>query len=78
MTISKLGATLVLDRAEGIRQILDAFTRAKGNRTKAAALLQVPLRSLHYYVKTLGLLETVDALCLAEGFAVKHGAKRKV
>ena len=78
MTITKLGAQIILDRAEGIKQILDAFRRAEGNRTRAAEILEIPIRSLHHYCTSLGLWPAIDALCAAEGFKVKHGTKRKV
>lgn len=77
MVISKLGALIVLDRAKAISDILDAFTVAEGNRTKAAKILDIPLRSLHHYVKMLGLWPAIDSLCEAKGFTIKPGKCRK-
>ena len=72
----RMSALLIVDPAKARAEILAAFLAGAGNRTKAAAALEIPLRSLQHYVTKLGLWSDIDVLCSDNGFEVNTARRR--
>ena len=65
------------EREKAKKEVLDAFKKAKGNRTHAALALEASPVALWKWINALELWEAIDALCEKEGFEVLPGAPRK-